>query len=427
MKLTLQNFTKIEQAKIRIDGITVIAGDNNTGKSTVGKALFSLFHSVFDLHEKIREQKQAEVEIVSRTVLKNSANISMGRYMEYARRIARLLKPNPQNTSVDLKEIRQKVRNVLDSDVLLEGDRKEIEEMTEELSGKIYKILDLSEQTITLEILTRYFCDVFHNQINSLVNETTDARIEIELKDKKATAVFTDNRCREFHSEIPILRNAVYIDNPFVADHLGKYADTTPTDACLKKLLGDNGQNDVLDGVIGSVLTQEKLSEVYRTLDEVVDGTIMKKTDGRFYLEKKGFHQPIHIGNLSNGLKSFVIVKLLLEKGALQEKDVLILDEPEIHLHPKWQLIYARLIVLLQKYFDLSIVITTHSPYFLDALHLYSVKYGIAEKTNYYLSEMEENQVIITNVNDNIEMIYQKMSSPIQELETLRYELNNQE
>ena len=111
----------------------------------------------------------------------------------------------------------------------------------------------------------------------------------------------------------------------------------------------------------------------------------------------------------------------------MQEKDVLILDEPEIHLHPKWQLIYARLIVLLQKYFDLSIVITTHSPYFLDALHLYSVKYGIAEKTNYYLSEMEENQVIITNVNDNIEMIYQKMSSPIQELETLRYELNNQE
>ena len=54
---------------------------------------------------------------------------------------------------------------------------------------------------------------------------------------------------------------------------------------------------------------------------------------------------------------------MLIEKGALQEKDVLVLDEPEIHLHPQWQVAYAQLIVLLQKYFDLSIVVTTHSPY----------------------------------------------------------------
>ena len=42
----------------------------------------------------------------------------------------------------------------------------------------------------------------------------------------------------------------------------------------------------------------------------------------------------------------------------MKNKDVVILDEPEIHLHPQWQIAYAELIVLLQKQFDLSVVVT---------------------------------------------------------------------
>ena len=37
MKLKIQNFAKIKDADIILDGITVIAGKNNTGKSTVEK------------------------------------------------------------------------------------------------------------------------------------------------------------------------------------------------------------------------------------------------------------------------------------------------------------------------------------------------------------------------------------------------------
>ncbi|MBW5410795.1 ATP-binding protein, partial [Brachyspira hampsonii] len=44
MKLKISNFAKIEEANIKIDGITVICGDNDTGKSTVGKILFSIFN-----------------------------------------------------------------------------------------------------------------------------------------------------------------------------------------------------------------------------------------------------------------------------------------------------------------------------------------------------------------------------------------------
>lgn len=37
MKWKIENLAKIHEADINIDGITVIAGDNNTGKCAVGK------------------------------------------------------------------------------------------------------------------------------------------------------------------------------------------------------------------------------------------------------------------------------------------------------------------------------------------------------------------------------------------------------
>lgn len=62
MKLRIKNFAKIEDADINIDGITVIAGENNTGKSTVGKIFFSLFNSLSNVDEKILEERLKEIE-----------------------------------------------------------------------------------------------------------------------------------------------------------------------------------------------------------------------------------------------------------------------------------------------------------------------------------------------------------------------------
>lgn len=59
----------------------------------------------------------------------------------------------------------------------------------------------------------------------------------------------------------------------------------------------------------------------------------------------------LDVASLSTGVKAFLILKQLLLNGNLSDKDVIVLDEPEIHLHPEWQLLYARTIVLLQKKF----------------------------------------------------------------------------
>ena len=54
MRLTLKNIGKIKEAEVELNGITVIAGENNTGKSTVGKVLYSVFNSFYKLEEQIK-------------------------------------------------------------------------------------------------------------------------------------------------------------------------------------------------------------------------------------------------------------------------------------------------------------------------------------------------------------------------------------
>ena len=82
MKLGIKNFAKIKAADIIIDGITVIAGENNTGKSTVGKILFSLFNALSDIDEKIFAERWRAIERANRRTIQNYiSNLNISRSM----------------------------------------------------------------------------------------------------------------------------------------------------------------------------------------------------------------------------------------------------------------------------------------------------------------------------------------------------------
>ena len=70
MRLEINNFAKIRKASIDIDGITVIAGNNNTGKSTVGKVLFSMYNALCDIAEQVdRQRKKRQSEEKNMTAI----------------------------------------------------------------------------------------------------------------------------------------------------------------------------------------------------------------------------------------------------------------------------------------------------------------------------------------------------------------------
>lgn len=69
-----KNIGKIETASVEINGITVIAGENNTGKSTVGRALFAVFNSFYNIQKQIESERVQNIENLIDMMYRNVTN-----------------------------------------------------------------------------------------------------------------------------------------------------------------------------------------------------------------------------------------------------------------------------------------------------------------------------------------------------------------
>jgi len=123
--------------------------------------------------------------------------------------------------------------------------------------------------------------------------------------------------------------------------------------------------------------------------------------------------------SVSTGIKTFIIIKKLLLDGILEENGIIVLDEPEVHLHPEWQIKFAEIIVLLQKAYGLNVILTTHSMDFLSAIDYFSQKNGIEEVCSYYLTELKEAKkpddfpyAVMSEMTSDKEKLYASISEP---------------
>ncbi len=426
MQLKISNVGKIGKTSIDIDGITVIAGENNAGKSTIGKLLFSIFNSMNNMDAKIEQERKNKISRIITVLLQNRYLHKASNYTEHRRKYGTLVKKLTESiielSFDEIDNIEDFLRSQINESAFFEN-QEDMEEFVTEGASRIEPILNVPDKKVMTELINRWFSSVFENQLSPLRKEGLESEIELVIKGKRIFYTFKENTCVKWESEINILHEAFYIDNPFVIDEMsGLYKDPRTTDSHLLSFLCKENE-DIFDGIFDAVMAKDKLKEIYSILGEVIQGDIEENQDGEYCFKSSNFVKPLYVKNLSTGLKSFALIKRLLENGSIKEKDVLILDEPEIHVHPQWQLLYAKLIVLLQKEFDLSLVITTHSPYFLDAIDVYSTKYDTAHRAHYYLAENDGDLASLRDVTNNIDAIYKKLSDPMQMLENLRYDV----
>ena len=186
----------------------------------------------------------------------------------------------------------------------------------------------------------------------------------------------------------------------------------------LKKLANDKREEF---SVVDELIVQKKLEKIQNKLHDVCDGNIISEDRDSFVYKTDKLDGDLKMVNLSTGMKNFAILKRLLQNGNIDENGIIILDEPEIHLHPEWQLKFAEIIVLLQKEFNANILLNTHSPYFLNAIEVFSEKYKIANNCKYYLAIEEKGSALIMDVTNETEKIYEKLAKPLQELENIEY------
>ena len=244
-------------------------------------------------------------------------------------------------------------------------------------------------------------------QVNSLCLESdVPASVSLKIKGKEISFSFNENVCTKLSCEVELQKKALYIDNPFLLDKT--YESNSYMDRFISNLFMDNIIEYPENGLFDSIKTQTKLEYIYKVFDGIIDGEVVQD-DSEILFKGEKIKKPLEIDNLSTGLKAFIIINLLLKRNILSEKDVLILDEPEIHLHPEWQLKYAELIVLLQKEFNLTILITTHSSHFLEAIDIYSRIHGVKDSCSYYFAKNDEKRFVILDARLKKEEIFDKI------------------
>ncbi len=421
MRLSLRNIGKIHSADVDINGITVIAGENNTGKSTVGKALYATFNSFYHIDQRIHSERREAIEnSLARANFSVAGEYAPNHYPQNIELINRLLSLSEANDT--FKVLHQKVTGIL-----LSSEQQYIKDEDSavfvELSRRIAVTLGLPNDDIVNQILQKQLNAEFNSQISNLFSSDQFGSILLEIQGKVTRIVIDSDRVILAESHQNLQTSAVYIDDPFILDEVSPLYRSRAQHqlghrAKLKSMLISGAQKE---SIIDEIITNNKLEEIYSKLSSVCEGDITRTNSSSLSYRTATSTKAVDVKNLSTGLKTFVILKLLLTSGNLEENGTVILDEPEIHLHPEWQLLLAELIVLLQKKFGLHILLNTHSPYFLNAIEVYATKYGIGDKCKYYLAENKEGGSFICDVTEDVEKIYDKLARPLQILENERY------
>ena len=407
MKLSIKNVGKLKEADVEINGITVITGENDTGKSTVGKVLWSVFNGFYEIDEKVYKEKVSELEkiideIIKENVYKNLStdyNSFFEIFNSTREKIAiEFLKGNKNYSEDEIKII----INNYKKDLKIENISNFVQEINETLK--------ISDKEIIKVIVSRVMNKEFHNQINAVFfkEKMNIGEISLKIKDREIDLKIENNEISDVQNYFLINKETMYIDNPFILDSYDFDDENHQTH------LATNVFSENENSVISEIKVKKKLNNIYQKLNSVLSGEILENKNSKFVYRKNG--EDIDLKNLSTGLKTFAIIKMLLQNGTLEENGTIILDEPEIHLHPEWQLKFAELIVLLQKEFKMHILLTTHSPYFLKAVQVYSKKYKISNKCKYYMSELDGEQAILVDKTNKTDDLFFKLAISFENL-----------
>jgi len=408
-RYTLSDYHAVKEADITIDGITVLAGENGCGKSTLSRWLYYLVNGA-QRFEELRIKK-----------FYNDIESIMHRYVAVAREI-RFYTPNISQSQSDEFFSKFNPHTIYTTDMSLQQIQALFEKFIRSVGNLIKDFADNTKIDNKRDRIIRYlnssFCDDENADDNSILSADNYIERNLEWFRQKMGKLYADLERRPFvqfinyirkeydvKDEIPSLlhlreddvelieedrvsslfnlRRAIYVDTPMALtndsaknvfwNELRKFVTTAPNrdlEMSEKKLL--RRITNILHGEAKMVKDDSLFGE---------DELRFVSNDGRVNIE---------VEKVATGFKTFIYLQRLLENGYLGSDSLLLIDEPEAHLHPQWIVEYARLLVFLNKELGQKIMLATHNPDMVAAIRSIAEKEQVLDKTNFYIAEPSE-------------------------------------
>lgn len=396
MKLILKNIGLIKSAELTLHPLSVIAGENDNGKSTVGKVLFCILKAV-NIHKDDQQDfqnaqlrdKLHEIRFVLRRSVRFQDDDS-----------EKLLEPfryfNTGNSVSREHAIRiaHKIQMMCREKLIPDEATRQIEVLLGELSAILLEPEDT--RAATEDIFRRVFAAEFDSSI--LLHGATRGSIEL-IKNERLVLqleIGEENTVRLVDDVEPIeLTDATFIESPLILNHHDAFIRTQTMFEMNRSKTARLGQayttlhaKDLLDKLLVPAIPQDLFSPnsvIQKTIQVLIGGEVGYSKGERDFVFTRD-DERISIKNTASGIKTFGLLQILLGNELLSKNTMLIFDEPENHLHPKWQLILAEVLVELTKK-GIFVLVSSHSPYMLEALQRYAEIAGQEKETRFFLAK----------------------------------------
>lgn len=383
--LNLKNFAKIKDSDFDIKDITVFAGKPGSGKSYIMKfqyayieAMSSILDGTYTMHYALMDSDEFEQNILetfrhllSHYGIKNQDKINQ--YIDTNDYIKAF-----EIIDFESKDIEKDDKNIIDMFKKILNNRSE----------KQKKSLVDSEN--------EKFNFIFRNILESTFGDINQINDNFIYSEKETIINFSDNKL-EINNLIfnEKSKGAIFVETPLILE----FQKFLPTEKFkvpyhIDSLLQELNKNDF---IFTSEDTNKFIHEFKASTSKIINGNIAKGAQGFSFESDSG--KNYNIVNASSGIKSIGLLQYLVTNKALKKGSTLFWEEPEVHLHPTWQLKMVDLFIELMNA-GVKIVFSTHSPFMADYLNAKAQREKFSDRVSFNLLSEKANIVSNTILND---------------------------
>lgn len=427
MQLVVKNIARVSSAEIDLDGIAVVAGANGTGKSTISRSLMTISSVSRRINSLILVERVKSILSALKRAFKEhggdfyySEEAFNGGLESWASWLSIDWWANENSAVAWLKEHHgQEVFMVplrfLDSEKCIESIRS--------VKSKIAEALNRSDQAYVTYICRRLFKQAFNGQIKPVFSNQADSSISVEDRENTKLKVSIELADGEVNSYTEIGRvfypSVVYfeplnyvdfvnsMDEPVVDRYsAGGYCSCfvikkePPTNLSFEEQVELDEAKGIIKDIVANIHG--------RLVDDNADIKFNEKfSDGEHLIDVK---------NIASGMKTMAAIVRAVENRSIRRGSLLIIDEPESNLHPQWQVAFAAFLSAFSKRLGVSLLLNTHSPYFLQAILKCSKQDGGV--CRFYDMERDDgaDSYHTIDVTKNLDRIFKVMATPLDDL-----------
>lgn len=370
-----KNFGYIKEGNIELADLTIICGKNNVGKTYINYGIYGFLDSILsNLHfsidkkyfDELREKGFVKIPLIQfeeqiKPILNKGCK-------EYAKNLDKIFaadsdffkdvifQANFEGHKIDYSSEEKaslKSKNTEIAKIVKQKDSKDLE----------IKLLDTDYKEVPgfvlRDMIDNVLGKIFLGKAIPKPFVITSERTGVSLFYKELD--FTRTNIINYLTKTKNKKNFNPFD--FLDEFVAKYPITIKHNINLVRTLSDAKKST------SELWSNETIKKELQPLwNQIILGDFKSKNDELYYIQsgsKNKMQIPLHLS--SSSIKALILLDTYI-KHIAKKGDLLIIDEPELNLHPNLQILIAQMLARLVNS-GVKILLTTHSDYILKEIN----------------------------------------------------------